>query len=441
MQAPSVTNRFFTSWHWLWAFKTDVFGSRPMRAVPISWMVRPGGVSSTNGWMSTASAAPLKSVAAQEVRAQRLHVAEPGDVDAVGTVAVDGGVFHARDGAVRPAAHRVVHQVPAQLAARVGETGGEARPLGVEQDARRFECRGTQKHDARAELERLVGLPVDDAHARRPVTLLVVDDAVNDTVGPEREPPRGARHRQRHADAVEVGVGDAAALARAAVVTRRASPVRCREDRHPADGDDALGGEALRDPVPDDLLGAVERHRREEFPVGQLRQAERLAADPDELLDVIVPRRDVGIADRPIHPEAVARVGFEVEVAPAVHLSAPHDGLATHLAAADPVERLVGVEGVWVLAVVDEELAAVLVARVAGALDELVTLERLAVPEAPELHLPRGHVLDVIPRGVDRPTGLEHERLEPALAQLLRRPPARDAGADDDGVEARRRHQ
>src|SRR5437870_2981648 len=57
MQAPSVTNTFFTSWHWLWAFKTDVFGSRPMRAVPISWIVRPGGLSSTNVWMSRAPAA------------------------------------------------------------------------------------------------------------------------------------------------------------------------------------------------------------------------------------------------------------------------------------------------------------------------------------------------------------------------------------------------
>src|SRR5207245_9602146 len=111
-------------------------------------------------------------------------------------------------------------------------------------------------------------------------------------------------------------------------------------------------------------------------------------------------------------------------------------GLATHLAATDPVKRLVGVEGVRVLAVVDEELAAVLVARVAVALDELVALECLAVPEAPELHLPRGHVLDVIPRGVERPTALEHERLEPALAQLLRRPPARAAGADAGGVDA-----
>jgi len=41
--APSITNRFGTSHAWLCAFSTDVAGSRPMRAVPISWMVRPCG--------------------------------------------------------------------------------------------------------------------------------------------------------------------------------------------------------------------------------------------------------------------------------------------------------------------------------------------------------------------------------------------------------------
>src|SRR2546427_4570196 len=41
------------------------------------------------------------------------------------------------------------------------------------------------------------------------------------------------------------------------------------------------------------------------------------------------------------------------------HLPAPHDGLAAHLAAANPVKRLVGIERVGVLAVVHEELAAV----------------------------------------------------------------------------------
>jgi hypothetical protein len=42
MHAPSVTNTLGASHIWLYAFSTLVFGSRPMRAVPISWIPAPG---------------------------------------------------------------------------------------------------------------------------------------------------------------------------------------------------------------------------------------------------------------------------------------------------------------------------------------------------------------------------------------------------------------
>src|SRR6185503_17799763 len=45
--APSMTNRFFTSWLcWNW-FRTDFFGDVPIRATPSSWMPRPGARSWT----------------------------------------------------------------------------------------------------------------------------------------------------------------------------------------------------------------------------------------------------------------------------------------------------------------------------------------------------------------------------------------------------------
>src|SRR5437763_3662347 len=47
MQEPSVTKRFGTSCDWLCAFNTDVFGSRPMRTVPISWTLKPIGALSS----------------------------------------------------------------------------------------------------------------------------------------------------------------------------------------------------------------------------------------------------------------------------------------------------------------------------------------------------------------------------------------------------------
>src|SRR5205807_1954992 len=61
--------------------------------------------------------------------------------------------------------HDVVHEVLAERAARVREPRGEAWGLRVEEDAGRLERRGAQEDDARAELERLVGLGVDDARS------------------------------------------------------------------------------------------------------------------------------------------------------------------------------------------------------------------------------------------------------------------------------------
>jgi hypothetical protein len=68
----------------------------------------------------------------------------------------------------------------------------------------------------------------------------------------------------------------------------------------------------------------------------QLRQSFGLAGDPDELLDVVVPRRDIGVADRPVDADPFARIGLEIEIAPAVDLPAPHDRAPAHLPAANP---------------------------------------------------------------------------------------------------------
>src|SRR5207245_9307517 len=71
MQAPSVRNRLGASHAWLLPFKTDVLGSRPMRAVPISWIVRPGALSWTYGRMSVAPAAESISAAATDMALSR----------------------------------------------------------------------------------------------------------------------------------------------------------------------------------------------------------------------------------------------------------------------------------------------------------------------------------------------------------------------------------
>src|ERR1051326_5403248 len=151
------------------------------------------------------------------------------------------------------------------------------------------------------------------AITRTPGPGLVVDHAVHDAVGPEGHPPGPAGGGQGGADAVEIGVGDAAPLARTAVVARGAAVVVPGEDRHPADREDPLAVPLLQQLLARHPLGTAHLHRREELAVGKLRQSLRLAADPDELLHVVVPRGDVGVADRPVHRDPVLQVGLEVE--------------------------------------------------------------------------------------------------------------------------------
>src|SRR3954451_603105 len=80
MHEPSVTNTFGASHTWLCAFNTDVFGSRPMRAVPISWMPMPGKY-----WLSyvrtfftpvCSSMSPMSAIMSLRMRASFSPVAQ-----------------------------------------------------------------------------------------------------------------------------------------------------------------------------------------------------------------------------------------------------------------------------------------------------------------------------------------------------------------------------
>src|SRR5437773_12091793 len=110
---------------------------------------------------------------------------------------------------------------------------------------------------------------------------------------------------------------DAATLAGPTVMARRATAVRCGEDRDPADRDDPFGREPLGHAVPDHLLGAVQRHRREELPLRGLGTAEGIARDSDELLHLIEPLREVRVTDPAVHSEPAARIPGHAAGAPA----------------------------------------------------------------------------------------------------------------------------
>ena len=252
--------------------------------------------------------------------------------------------------------------------------------------------------------------------------------------GPQGESPGGLGGGQRGVDRAEVAEGAAAALAGAAVVAGASPLVIPGEHGDAADRHPARSAEGPVDRTGDVFLDAGHPHGRQEHPVGNLRQTLGAPADPRESLDVGVPRSDVCVADRPVHAVTVARVGLEVQVAEPVALAAPHDRPSAHLASADPAEGLVRVGRVRILDVVDEELARHLVAGVALALDGLGGGERLAVVPAAVRHLVGGEMFGVVALGDDHGAGLEDQNAGAQFGELLGRPPARHARADDDGV-------
>src|ERR1044072_9428122 len=96
----------------------------------------------------------------------------------------------------------------------------------------------------------------------------------------------------------------------------------------------------LFDPGGNIFLYTVQFHRRQELPVGQVRQAFSGTADACKFLYIIIPGGQVAVAYRPIHPMSVFRIGFQDRIAEAVTLPASEDGAAAHLVTAPPGKGL-----------------------------------------------------------------------------------------------------
>src|SRR5438876_8501285 len=377
---------------------------------------------------------PIASEEADLLLSVRAEVAEPRDVGPRGPPAVDVLVLETGDDSFRAGLGDVVHQVVTQLPARVGEPGREARALRVQEDLGRGERRGAEEDESPGVLARLLGMCVDDTHARGPVPPFVVHHALYDRIGHDRQPPRLPRRRQRRAQAREVPREAAAARALVARSARAPAVVGPRQVRDPHQRQAASGKLAL-----DRLLHALLRTRhlpgREKLAVRQVRQAQPLPAHPDEALDVAVPGREIPVANRPIHAVAVAQVGLEVEVAPSPAQPPPDETAPAQLVAADPAERFVVGRNVRMLPVIDEEVPRGLPERVILALDRIIALVELLLAEATVRELPglpplRHVVLAVLHVAA----ALEHEGPQPLLAELLGGPAPGDAGAHDDGV-------
>ena len=148
--------------------------------------------------------------------------------------------------------------------------------------------------------------------------------------------------------------------------------------------------------------------------------------------DVVVPRRDVLVADRPVDGDAVFRVRLEVEVAPAVALTPPQQRAAADVIAAIPIEALhLGVGRVLIGCPPIEIL---LIQRVVAFQYGIRLLHRLrpaaAVRVLPRCLLRVHIVFDVL----DVLTALEQQDAEAFFGELFGSPASGDSGANDNRV-------
>lgn len=171
----------------------------------------------------------------------------------------------------------MIHQVVAKFSAGIGEPVGELGGGRVQQDPCGFQTRSTQKYNFRAKFNRSFGLGIDDPHSGSSSRLRIETYAVHGAEGPQRHSPGLFSHGQGRIQAAEVRTGDAATLARSAVVTGSASLMILRKDRSAADGQHALAAKVSRHLISNHLLDTVEFHRRQKLAVGQLRKSESLA--------------------------------------------------------------------------------------------------------------------------------------------------------------------
>src|SRR6185295_20212770 len=109
----------------------------------------------------------------------------------------------------------------------------------------------------------------------------------------------------------EIGAIRAAEPAGVAILASPAARLAWQWPRQVGDAagnDSAATAELFRQAPGDQIFRAVERHRRLKLPVGQLRQSFGRSGDANEALDVVVPGREVRVADRPVDRNSLFRV-------------------------------------------------------------------------------------------------------------------------------------
>ena len=263
----------------------------------------------------------------------------------------------------------VVHQIVTQDAVFTADSIGKPARTRVEQNARGFKSARGQHYNFGSDFASHMRSAIDERHSVR-LAFGVHHQMAHHGIAHQMKTAGARRGRQRNGRAIEIGRGEAAALAFVAIMASWTAVEWNGEVGGAVDNQ--LPSEFLLDNFLRGQLAATQPHSRKKLAVGQLRQIFGRSADADKILNAIVIRFEILVAEGPILAVAVIAGGLEFEIAVAIANAGPTKSLAAHLPSANPHERLVGRKCIRMVVVIDEKLVAVIVAGIAEPLHGLV---------------------------------------------------------------------
>ena len=339
----------------------------------------------------------------------------------VGMLAADAAIVARRrpvQGRHEPArmeAH-LFTQVAADDVAAVADAIGMLRRRGVEQDARGVDAACAHHDDLAEHLPLRTGLAIEVLDTLRQA-VVVHQHAGDDGVGADLELAGLQGIGQQVVGRAEERRRIAAAPAVAAVMAGRKAVVRHGLDRATDPHERHLqpcAGARERD------FAAPHLRRRQEVLAARQRVVVVVAAaDPDQLIDLVVVRRDVAVVDRPRDVPAVTLTGTEIQLAVAQADASPDVGLAAEAPHPDQLEvAVLGCQPGLFLRVEHER-------------------RRLLAARATRPRVPRRHVRPEL-RPVELLAGIEQHHVDALAREVPRRHAAGGTGTDDDdGIDLR----
>ena len=167
--------------------------------------------------------------------------------------------------------------------------------------------------------------------------------------------------------------------------------------------------------------------------VGQLRQPVFVARNTRKPLHVAVPRSNIFVTNGPFYRKTIAGGAFKIKLRPALRLPRPHQRLAAHLVAPNPVERFF--LDVRMLGIFYKKMRRIFVKSVALADDWVGIFEGFGnLPQM--LKFPRVFVGGWVVGDVSYvASAFEYERTQTFASQFFGSPAAANSRANDDGIE------